>query len=157
MRIVDIMSEDLIIPELAGTTREAVLAELVDCIVSFVPEIDAEHAIHVLVERERMGSTGVGQGLAIPHAKLPHLRRAVACFARSRRGVEFGALDGQPTHLFLALLAPEGNAGFHLKALARASRMFKDAAFRAALLEAPDAALWAAIQDKDEALTQLGG
>lgn len=158
MRIVDIMSEDLIIPELLAESRDDVLAELVACIAGTTPEVDRQHAVRVLLERERIGSTGVGQGLAIPHAKLPNLRRAVACFARSSRGVDFGALDGKPTHLFLALLAPEGNASFHLKALARASRLFKDPAFRSELLETRDRPLlWSLIAKKDEALTQQGG
>ncbi|MCA9548857.1 MAG: PTS sugar transporter subunit IIA [Myxococcales bacterium] len=154
MRIVDLMSEALVIPDLQGVTRDEVLGELVSCIVAATPSIDASLAFRVFQERERIGSTGVGQGLAIPHARLPSLDTAVACFARSRAGVEFKALDGQPTHLFLALLAPAGNAGFHLKALARASRMFKDSSFRARLMTCEDAAgLWAALTEKDNALS----
>ncbi len=157
MKIADIMSPSLIIPELSGHTREEVLAELVACIVQARPSIDAAHAVRVLLDRERVGSTGVGHGLAIPHAKLPRLDRAVACFARSKDGIDFKAQDGQPTHLFLALLAPEGNASLHLQALARASRLFKDADFRTRLLEAGDAAsMWGAITHKDQQLTQTG-
>ena len=148
------MSEALVIPDLQGTNRDEVLGELVSCIVAATPGVDTSLAFRVFQERERIGSTGVGQGLAIPHARLPSLDKAVACFARSRGGVDFRALDGQPTHLFLALLAPAGNAGFHLKALARASRMFKDSAFRARLLECEGGAeLWAALSDKDNALS----
>jgi PTS system nitrogen regulatory IIA component len=156
MRLVDIASEDLIVPALAGRSRDEVLAEIVARVVAVAPRIDAAHATGVLIARERLGSTGIGGGLAIPHAKVPRLERGLACFARSAPGVDFGALDGQPTHLFLAILAPEGNAGFHLKALARASRLLKDPAFRARLIEAPGAELWGLFRDRDLALDQEG-
>lgn len=153
MLIVDILSEELIIPQLQARTREDVLVELVDRVVDHHPEVDKEYALKCLVERERLGSTGIGNGIAIPHARLPKIRRAIACFARSSDGVDFKSLDGQPAHLFLALFAPEGGAGLHLKALARASRLFKDREFRAKLLETEDAGgLWSVIYDKD---TQL--
>lgn len=154
MRLIDIMSADLVIADLVGADRDAVLEEMVGRIASARPEVYVGTALRVLVERERLGSTGVGEGLAIPHARLPALSSAVACFARSRSGVAFGAIDGQPSDLFLALLAPAGHAGLHLKALARASRLFKDPDLRATLRAADDAAaLWAAIQAKDEALS----
>jgi nitrogen PTS system EIIA component len=157
MKIVDIMSPSLVIPALSGHSREEVLAELVACIVQSRPTIDPANAVRVLLDRERVGSTGVGNGLAIPHAKLPRLERAVACFARSAGGVEFGALDGKPTFLFFALLAPEGNASLHLQALARASRLFKDSDFRARLSEGGDIEhLWSVISAKDQQLTLNG-
>ena len=153
MKIVDILSEDLIVPALASENRDGVLEELVGGIVRVNPTISAAAALRVLIAREDIGSTGVGQGLAIPHAKLGALRRAVACFGRSSRGVDFGARDGEPCYLFMGLLAPEGNAGVHLKALARASRLFKEAAFLRALREAPAEEVWSLIRDKD---AQLG-
>lgn len=154
MKIVDMLSEDLIIADLRAQTRDEVLSEVVSRIVQWVPEIEPQLALRVLLERERIGSTGIGQGLAIPHARLPELSQPVACLARSRKGVDFKALDGNPTHLFLTLLAPTGAAGFHLKALARASRMFKDGAFRERLLTGEDASvLWSAVVDKDNSLS----
>ena len=154
MRIVDMMSEDLIIADLRSGSRDEVLGELVACVVAANPEIEAGAALRVLLDRERIGSTGIGDGLAIPHARLPRLGRPVACFGRSAKGVDFRALDGRPTHLFLTLLAPVGEAGFHLKALARASRLLKDAEFRAELLATEDrTALWRAIVAKDESLS----
>jgi PTS system nitrogen regulatory IIA component len=154
MMIVDILSEDLIIPNLRAKTRDDVLAELVERIVAKSRDVDGKHALTVLIERERIGSTGIGHGIAIPHAKLPNLQRAIACFARSREGVEFGSLDGRPAHLFLTLLAPERGAGLHLKALARASRLFKDADFREKLLESDDTrTLWSVIYEKDTQLS----
>ena len=86
----------------------------------------------------------------MPHGKLPGIRRVIAAFARSRAGVDFQSLDGKPTHLFFLLVAPEDSAGAHLKALARISRLLKDAAFRTRLPQAPDAeALWTAIRYED--------
>ncbi len=153
MMIVDILSEDLIIPNLRARTRDEVLAELVDRIVEKNVEVDGHLALTFLLERERIGSTGIGNGIAIPHAKLPRISRAIACFARSPQGVEFGSLDGRPAHLFLTLLAPERGAGLHLKALARASRLFKDAEFRERLLGSDEAQkLWSVIYEKDTKL-----
>src|SRR5262245_11517402 len=127
MRIVDVLPADLVVPELESTAKEAVLKEIVDKLTVVRKDIEGAIAFRVLSDREKLGSTGVGHGFAIPHGKLPNLSGLVACFARSSRGVDFGSLDGQPAHLFLTLLAPEGAAGQHLKALARASRLFKDA------------------------------
>lgn len=153
MNLVELMSEELILPQLKASTRDAVLQELVACIVNAHPEINREEAFSVLLDRERIGSTAVGSGLAIPHAKL-ELEQAVTCLARAPEGVEFGALDGQPVHLFFAILAPAGKPGQHLKVLARASRMFMDTGFRAHLSEAKDrAALWSLIVEKDAELS----
>ena len=154
MRIVDIMSEDLVIADLRGTTRELVLEEVVACISAHAKGVDASRAFRVLIERERVASTGVGGGFAIPHARLPSISEPIACLARSRAGIDFGAVDKNPTHLILALLAPDKAPGFHLKALARASRLFRDETFRAQLLTAENAgALWSALQAQDESLS----
>lgn len=151
MRIVDFLSEDLIVPDLRSTTRDEVLEEVVARIVSVRSEIDPALAYRVLIERERLGSTGVGNGFAIPHARLPGLSGVVGCFARSRAGIAFGSLDGKPAFLFLTLLAPEGGGGLHLKALARASRLFKDADFREHLLHLEEGGmLWKAICAEDK-------
>jgi nitrogen PTS system EIIA component len=96
--------------------------------------------VEVLREREKLGSTGIGEGVAIPHGKHAGLTQLLAAFGVSREGVDFEAIDGKPTHLFFALVAPENSAGVHLKALARISRLFKNPRFRAAILEAGSAA-----------------
>lgn len=152
MKLVELMSEELILPQLEATHRDEALRALVSCVVQARPGIDAAGAFRVLQERERIGSTAIGNGLAIPHAKLP-LSQAITCFARAPAGIEFGALDGQPAHLFLAILAPEGKPGAHLKVLARASRLFMDLPFRERLLGAEGRAeLWSLLQQRDEAL-----
>ena len=95
--------------------------------------------MQVLLDREKLGSTGVGDGVAIPHGKLPGLPALVAVFGRSRQGVEYRAADGKPARLFFALFAPENSAGAHLKALSRVSRVFRLPAFREAIMAAPTA------------------
>lgn len=138
-----------------ATNRDAVLGEVAAHVSSVRPEVDRDTATRVLIERERIGSTGIGQGFAIPHGKLPRITSLVACFARSAEGVQFCSLDGKPAHLFLFLLAPEGRAGIHLKALARASRLFKDASFRSRLMTPPDAhALFEVIAQEDARLAR---
>ncbi len=153
MQIVDILAEDLIVPALRASTKRAFIQEVVGHVASVRPQVDQAAAIKVLTDRERLGSTGVGNGFAVPHGKLKGLDGVVACFARSPTGVDFDALDGKPAYLFLTLLAPEGSAGMHLKALARASRLFKDDAFRSALVAQEDRAkLWAMIRQRDALL-----
>src|SRR5262249_25680196 len=149
------LSEDLIIPDLRAEGRESVLEELVARLVEVRPDIDAAAAYRVLLDRERIASTAVVAGFAIPHARLPNLKGIVGIFARSKKGVAFGAPDAKPVHLFLTLLAPEGGSGLHLKALARVSRLFKDEAFRTRLIETDDrATIWANICAEDKRLAQ---
>jgi PTS system nitrogen regulatory IIA component len=151
MKIVDILSERLVIPELQGTSKDAVLQELAQHLSSVHPEINAKQLVDVLWERERLGSTAIGDGIAIPHAKLPGLRSVLAAFGRHRRGVDFQSLDGNPTKIFFLLVAPEDSVGQHLKALARVSRLLKDASFRARLVSADGRAeLYSCIHEEDE-------
>jgi PTS system nitrogen regulatory IIA component len=96
--------------------------------------LDQEKVLGVLQERERISSTAIGDGVAIPHGKLPGLDKIYGVFARSQTGVDFKSLDGEPTHLFFVLIAPENAAADHLKALARISRLLKDAEFRQRLM-----------------------
>lgn len=154
MRIADLMSGALVQAELDATDREGALREVVDHLVANAPvRIDGSLAFSRLVERERLASTAVGHGIAIPHAKLPRLDRAVACLSRSSSGVAFGSRDGEPTRIFLTIVAPEDNAGLHLKALARASRLLMNDAFREEMVSSADAeAIWRALLRHDEEL-----
>jgi PTS system nitrogen regulatory IIA component len=95
--------------------------------------------VDVLLEREKLGSTGIGDGIAIPHGKSKALDGLIMACGRSPEGVDFESMDGKPTHLFFVLLAPESSAGIHLKALAKISRMLKDTAFRQEFLAASNA------------------
>ena len=150
MKIEDILAEDLVLADLTATSKPEVLVELADAVTKRHPELDKARLVGALEDRERLNSTALGDGVAIPHGKLPGIRRVFAAFARSRAGVDFQSLDGKPTHLFFLLVAPEDSAGAHLKALARISRLLKDASFRTRLLEAPDArTLFTIIRDED--------
>lgn len=125
-----------IIEELKAANKRDVLAELIAVIAEKEGAIDPEAMLRVFLEREQLGSTGIGDGIAIPHGKLAGLAETVLAFGRSRRGIAFESLDGKPVHLFFLLAAPENSASRHLKALAKISRMLKDGVFRKNLLEA---------------------
>jgi nitrogen PTS system EIIA component len=139
MKIVDFLQPGAVVDDLAGATPAAVLGELARPLAAS-HKLEPQRLADILAEREKLGSTGIGDGVAIPHGKVPGLPVLVATFGRSRAGVEFKAIDGKPTYLFFALFAPENSAGAHLKALARISRIFKSPAFREAIMKAPGAA-----------------
>lgn len=136
MKITEMLKREFVLEQLkAGNKRDA-LAELAGVFAQGRIKVDSEAMLQVLLERERLGSTGIGDGIAIPHGKLHGLEEMVVSFGRSREGIAFEAMDGKPVHLFFLLMAPENSAGQHLKALAKISRMLKDANFRKSLLEA---------------------
>ncbi len=136
MKIMDILVRDAAILDLASTSKPDVLAEMAGSLAKAEPVLDAAQLLEVLVQRESLQSTGIGEGVAIPHGKLPGLGRLVASFARSSAGIDFDSIDGQPTQLFFLLVVPEHSGGQHLKALARISRFFRDASFRQKLMDA---------------------
>lgn len=151
MRITEILKKEYVLEELKARNKRDVLAELAGAFVRAGIRKDSESMVSVLLEREKLGSTGIGEGIAIPHGKIGGLDEMVIAFGRSREGIEFDAMDSKPVHLFFLLMAPDQSAGQHLKALAKISRMLKDAAFRKALLEAPaQDDLFRAIVEKDE-------
>ena len=139
MKIVEFLQPAAVVDDLSGTTAQAVLAELSRPLASS-HRVDAQRLLETLLEREKLGSTGIGDGVAIPHGKVPGLPVLMASFGRCKNGVDFKAIDGKPTFLFFALFAPENSAGAHLKALARISRIFKNPSFRDAIMKANDAA-----------------
>ncbi len=150
MKIVDLIGRDMIVPALAGTDKRAILEELAAHIAHQHPRIDRAILTKVLVDREQLASTAIGEGVAIPHGKLGAVTEIVACLGRARAGVDFDAMDKQSTFLFFVLVAPESSTGAHLKALARISRVFKDAGFRRRLLDAADAeGMYAVIAEED--------
>ena len=138
MKIMDILVRDAVILELESESKESLLAEMARSLAKAVPALDADSLYTVLVEREELQSTGIGEGVAIPHGKLPGLDRLVASFARSPEGVEFESIDGQPTYHFFLLVVPEHSSGLHLQALARISRFFRDLEFRDKLMSSQD-------------------
>jgi len=154
MRVVDILTEELIVVQLRSTTKTEVLRELACHLAAHYPEeIEAEQLTAVLLDRERLGTTAIGEGIAIPHGKLPRLKRVVAAFGRSPNGIDCHSLDGLLTKLFFLLVAPEDSAGVHLKALARVSRLLKDKTFRERLLQSESRAeLYRVICEEDAKL-----
>lgn len=151
MRIADILDRDSIIEELSYRDKEGVLRELVALLAKGGKVKDEAKALEVLLEREKLGSTGIGEGIAIPHGKLPDLDRIICAFGRSSKGVDFDAVDGNPVHLVFLLLAPENSTTEHLKALARLSRLLKDPLIRKKLLKAEGReALYRTIVEGDE-------
>ncbi len=150
MKITDILSPEMVLPELKGASKPDVLRELAGYLASKYASLNAEILAAVLSERERLGSTAIGDGIAIPHGKIAGVDRIIGVFGRHRRGVDFDSLDGRATHLFFLLVAPEDSASLHLKALARVSRLMKDPAFRERLMSAPDAAeIFRLIKEED--------
>ncbi len=130
MKIMDILVNDALILNLGVRTKRDVLAEMAAALAKVEPQIEAERLLEVLLEREALQSTGIGEGVAIPHGKMTGLDRLVASFARSAEGIDFDSIDGQSTHHFFLLVVPEHSGGQYLKALARISRFFRDPAFR---------------------------
>ena len=150
MKIVDFVRPELIVASLAAHDKTEVIKELADHLAGHVPGVDRESLAKVLLERERLASTAIGEGVAIPHGKLDAVGKLVACVGRAPGGVDFDSMDGRPTHLFFVLVAPENSTGVHLKALARISRLFKDPEFRTRLMQAKDAAeIYKVISDED--------
>ena len=140
MNIMGFLDERAVTTEVKSHTKDDVIRELVQLLVQAgsIKDKDVTKLVQILLKREALGSTGIGQGVAIPHGKSDCVNRLVAAFGVSRQGVNFDSLDGEPVHLFFLLVAPEDSAGPHLKALARISRLLKDKHFRDGLLAAKD-------------------
>ncbi len=151
MKISEFLPESLVVPDLKGQTKTAIIHELAGLVAAENADVDAARLEEVLWDRERLGSTAIGDGIAIPHGKLPGLKTVLGAFGRHLGGVEFQSLDGKPSQLFFLLVAPEDSVGLHLKALARVSRLLKAPAFRARLLTAEDRNdLYRMIQEEDD-------
>ncbi len=152
MNIMGFLDEAAVTCEVKSTNKAAVIREMAELLqkADSIKSKDVDKIVQILLEREALGSTGIGQGVAIPHGKTNCVTKLVSAFGVSRRGVEFDSLDGEPVHLFFLLVAPEDSAGPHLKALARISRLLKDKHFRDTLLAAKDEkALVKTIRDED--------
>lgn len=137
MKILDVLQKESIIVDLKATDKKGVLEELVTP-VSQIASVGKEEIVRVLLERERLGSTGIGNGIGIPHGKLRGLETLVLGFGISRKGVDFESMDNRPTYLFFLLITPEDSTGPHLKLLARISKILKDLPFREKLMNASD-------------------
>jgi PTS system nitrogen regulatory IIA component len=147
MRLSDYIDRELVLPDLAATDKAGVLREMTAAMAARHADLDAGRALAVLLDREGLGTTGIGDGVAIPHGKLAELDRILLCVGRSTRGLDFEALDYKPCHMFFLVLAPEQMTGIHLRILAHISRLIKDESFRKDFFDAPDqAALFALLE-----------
>jgi PTS system nitrogen regulatory IIA component len=135
MKILDALKEEAILVNLKARDKKGVIEELV-APVARISGIEEDVLVRVLLDRERLGSTGIGGGIGIPHGKLKALDRLILGFGLSRKGVDFESMDGLPTHIFFLLVTPENSTGLHLKLLAQISRVLKNEAFKERLLAA---------------------
>lgn len=140
MKIADFLHDRAVSADLKAVDKVGVVKELVGLLVGAgcIRRDDQQTLVETLLSREELGSTGIGQGVGIPHGKSDAVKELIAAFGRSVAGVDFDSLDGEPVHLFFLLVAPTASAGPHLKALARISRLLKDKYFREALKSAKD-------------------
>lgn len=153
MNIMEFLHPQAVTCEVKSQTKPEVIRELVSLLVKAgtIKDKDAARLVQILLEREALGSTGIGQGVAIPHGKTNLVKSLVSAFGVARGGVGFDSLDAEPVKLFFLLVAPEDSAGPHLKALARISRLLKDRHFRDSLINAKDEkTLVKIIREEDE-------
>lgn len=150
MKIVDVLQRQTILPDLQSRDKKGVIEELVKPMADMA-SLKFEELVRVLMERERLGSTGIGGGIGIPHGKLKNLESLLLGVGLSRKGVNFESMDGRPTHIFFLLITPENETGLHLKLLARISRILKNEQFKESLMHAADIdEIYSIIKEEDE-------
>ncbi|CAN2041760.1 PTS sugar transporter subunit IIA [Candidatus Magnetomoraceae bacterium gMMP-15] len=150
MRILNVLQKETIISELKAKDKKGVLEEMANPVAS-IANVKQEDLVNVLIERESLGSTGIGDGIGIPHGKLKNLDNLALGFGLSRQGIDFESMDGRPTHIFFLLVTPEKSTGVHLKLLARISRILKNDVFKEKLLKAASVGeIYNIIREEDE-------
>ncbi len=152
MKIIDFLKEGAIIPDLKSTDKEGVIEELVALLEKGGEVTDKEKIVEIILEREKLGSTGIGQGIAVPHAKTDQVREIVIAFGLSQKGVNFESLDEELVYIIFLVLAPVEATGVHLKVLAKIARLLKDKVFRNSLkaCEREARAIFQVIKEEDE-------
>ena len=136
MKLSELLNINSIIPELASKDKKGVLEELAESIALQELSVDKNTLVKVLIEREQLGTTGIGDGIAIPHGKLSNIDQPFISFGRSRDGLDFDSMDGQPSYLFFLLIAPDNSSGVHLQVLAKIANLLKNSMFRKELMDA---------------------
>lgn len=157
MTLLDILSADSTLVDLKGETKEDIIAELVDTLAVGDGISDRDKVLQAVLEREKIMSTGIGDGIAIPHGKSDAVEKLVAALGTQRRGVDFEALDGEPAYVFFLLVSPANISGPHIKALARISRLLKNDDFKKKLIAAETAAEIIEIIETEERNTPSAG
>ena len=154
MKISEILTKENIIKDLKSFDKESVLEELSNFLKDRGEIPNKENLLFALIEREKLGSTGIGENVAIPHAKIRDIDKIITVFARSQIGVEFESLDQKPVNFIYLILAPENSTGQHLKALARISRLFKNPSLRESVLRANETdQIYSILVDEDSKFT----
>ncbi|PKM92965.1 MAG: PTS fructose transporter subunit IIA [Elusimicrobia bacterium HGW-Elusimicrobia-4] len=137
MKILDFLSESCVLTELEGKTKKAVVTELIEVLAKKKSQVkNVDKTVEAIMKRESTGSTGIGQGVAIPHAKSEEVSKIVASLGISKTGVDFDSLDGEPVYIFFLMVAPPESISEHLQAIAKISRLLKDKFFRQSLRDA---------------------
>ena len=150
-KIMDYLQEDRVISDLQGTDKLSVLKELSHVLVKPCQAASDKELVQVLLDREKLQSTGIGEGIAIPHGRLKGLKDFVLSFGRSTEGIDFDSSDHKPTHLFFLVMAPENSAVDNLKLLSRIATLFRDTSFRRRLMGArSQRELFQIISEEDE-------
>jgi len=150
MKILDVLTPEAIVPDLQARDKKSALEELA-APVARLADVSAEEMVRVLMERERLGSTGIGGGIGIPHGKMKDLDSLHLGIGLSRQGIDFESIDNKPAHIFFLLVTPENSTGLHLKLLARISRILKNEPFKEKLASAADRdEIYEAIRKEDE-------
>ncbi|THB80173.1 MAG: PTS sugar transporter subunit IIA [Desulfobacteraceae bacterium] len=150
MKITEILKLDSIISDLKSTDKKGVIEELAQSVAQ-TSKASSDEITKVLLEREQLGSTGIGGGIAIPHGKLNAINSITLGFGLSRSGVEYDSLDNKPVHIFFLLLTPENSTGGHLKVLAQISKLLKMDQFKLDLKQAESVQqIFEIIQEVDE-------
>ena len=139
MKLEYVLNKDCIITNLREIEKREILEEMVEDLSEKVSGLNREELLELLLEREKLGSTGIGYGVAIPHAKMKGIRNILVSFARSKLGIDFQSTDEKPVHLFFLIVAPENATSSHLKILSEISRILRESGFRKKLLKARDA------------------
>ena len=151
MKIIDYLDEEWVIPDLQGTDKASILKELSSVLVKPCKATSGEELLQVLLDREKLGSTGIGEGIAIPHGRLKKLKKFFISFGRSAQGVDFDSIDRKPSHLFFLVMAPENSAVNNLKLLSRIVTLLKESSFKKRLIEASTRKeLFQIISEEDE-------
>jgi nitrogen PTS system EIIA component len=138
MKLTEVLYKEAILVDLKANDKKGVLEELSKPI-SQMAGINQQELVRVLMDREQLGSTGIGGGIGIPHGKLKNLDNLILGFGLSRKGIDFDSMDKRPSHIFFLLVTPENSTGLHLKVLARISRLLKNDDFKEKLFQISDA------------------
>lgn len=151
MKIAEILQEQCVVADIRGKTKKEIITELVEALANARLVKDVEPVVNVVMDREKLGSTGIGNGVAVPHGKLKNINNIMCAFGRSQNGVDFDAVDRAPVHIFFLVLAPEDSASLHLKVLSRITKILRDQSLRKKIIKLSNVhELYMSILEEDE-------